>query len=67
VIHILINDKPMAIKKDSALLNILKQEGYGNACFAVAINRNFIPQSKYQEIILNEGDHVEIVAPMQGG
>lgn len=34
---------------------------------AVAHNEQFVPKSSYANITLEEGDRIEIVAPMQGG
>lgn len=35
--------------------------------FAVAINNEVIPKSRYDEKIIQAGDHIEIVAPTCGG
>ena len=34
---------------------------------AVALNQEFVPRGKYADTKLNDGDDIEIVAPMQGG
>lgn len=35
--------------------------------FAVAINKEFVPQADYKSTILRNGDELELVIPMQGG
>ena len=35
--------------------------------YAVAINYEFVPKSKYAEAILHEGDEVEVITPVTGG
>jgi len=35
--------------------------------FAVAVNLNFVPKTKYAEFALNENDQVEVIAPVTGG
>ena len=35
--------------------------------FAVAVNMNFVPKTKYSDFILNENDHIEVIAPVTGG
>jgi sulfur carrier protein len=35
--------------------------------FAVAVNTTFVPIAKYNETIINEGDTIDILAPVQGG
>lgn len=49
------------------LYDCLAQEGYVEMLIAVARNRNFVPKGDYTQIFLDDGDEIEIVAPMQGG
>lgn len=35
--------------------------------YAVAVNLNFVPKTKYTEYALNENDQVEVIAPVTGG
>ena len=35
--------------------------------YAVAVNLNFIPKTKYAEHQLHENDQIEIIAPVTGG
>ncbi len=35
--------------------------------FAVALNREFLPRSLFAHTPLQEGDHLDLVVPMQGG
>jgi sulfur carrier protein len=49
------------------LTDLLEQIGYGEARVATAINGEFVPQSRRRDIVLKDGDRVEIVAPRQGG
>ena len=48
----------------TAFLQQLQQQANN---YAVAINESFVPRSHYAELELKEGDHVEILVPMQGG
>jgi sulfur carrier protein len=40
-----------------------------DACppFAAAINLTFVPKTRYKETLLQEGDQIEIIAPITGG
>lgn len=40
---------------------------YTETNFAVAVNQQFVPHSKYDKTVLNDGDHIEVIAPIQGG
>ena len=35
--------------------------------FAVAVNTNFVPKSRYAIHLLAEGDRMEVIAPVTGG
>ncbi|MGQ9427071.1 sulfur carrier protein ThiS [Gilvimarinus sp. F26214L] len=37
-----------------------------NKC-AVAVNGEFVPRSNYEAVTLNDGDRVDVVAPVGGG
>ncbi|SHK05210.1 sulfur carrier protein ThiS [Bradyrhizobium lablabi] len=47
-----------------ALLSELEYEG---AHFAIALNYDVLPRSKWAETRLNSGDEIEIITPRQGG
>ena len=40
---------------------------YTESNFAVAVNQQFVPHSNYDKTVLKDGDHIEVIAPMQGG
>lgn len=58
-------DKTCAAPLDIAQL--LETEGFAGKLVAIAINGTFIPKSRHSQTALNDGDAIEIVAPMQGG
>ena len=47
-----------------ALLSELEYEG---THFAIALNYDVLPKSKWAETPLNSGDEIEIITPRQGG
>jgi len=51
----------------TTLAEALTELGFGNAKIATAVNEGFVPVSLRATHILNEGDRLEILAPMQGG
>lgn len=51
---------------DGMLSSLLPEIESGKP-FAVAVNTQFVPKSRYAEIRLQEGDEVEIVRPVVGG
>lgn len=48
----------------AALLHELDYEGNH---FAVALNLDVVPKSRWTEAALNSGDEIEIITPRQGG
>lgn len=53
---------------DTATLAMLLNElGYQDTTIATALNGDFIPEIKREELPLKEGDRIEILAPMKGG
>lgn len=51
----------------STLAELLVAEGFGGAKVATAINGTFVPALARADQILNVGDAIEVLAPMQGG
>lgn len=46
---------------------LLLELGYGERRIATAVNGEFVPERARAHTMLAAGDHVEIVAPRQGG
>ena len=62
---ILLNGEPDEIKAKT-LDALLAERGFSGRV-ATAVNENFIPAPMRPDHELNEGDRVEVLAPMQGG
>lgn len=67
MIHIRLNDELISLDNSCSLAEVLTQQNYPANHFAIAVNRHFIPRGQYATTLLNEGDVVELVSPMQGG
>ncbi len=52
---------------ESNIHTILIELNYGKARVATALNGEFVTQEMRINTLLNEGDRLEILAPMQGG
>mgnify|MGYP003585109841 CR=1 FL=1 len=64
---IAVNGEPKILEKPQSLADAIQHWGYTGAPIAVAHNDEFVPRSRYAAIPLQDGDRLEIVAPMQGG
>jgi sulfur carrier protein len=51
----------------SSLADLLIDQGFGEAKVATAVNGSFVPAPARKTHILNPGDMIEVLAPMQGG
>lgn len=67
MITIQLNSQPTTLTETCTIQHALILWGYSQTNFAVAVNQNFIPQTHYAETFLQQGDLVDVVAPMQGG
>lgn len=64
---ILLNDSEHSMDEATSLSNLIKAHTNCDGTFAVAVNDTFVPRSEYENTILNDGDRVELLVPMQGG
>jgi sulfur carrier protein len=56
--------REIASARVDALLGELEYEG---THFAIALNFDVLPRSRWAETALNNGDEIEIITPRQGG
>ena len=64
--RVIVNGEAREIGSDSvdALLRELDYEG---THFAIAVNYDVVPRSRWAETALNTDDEIEIITPRQGG
>jgi sulfur carrier protein len=64
--RVIVNGEPREISsaRVDALLGELEYEG---THFAVALNYDVVPKSRWAETALKSGDEIEIITPRQGG
>jgi sulfur carrier protein len=65
--NIYFNLEPCDIEANITLEELITQQGYAQKTIAVALNHHFISKKEYVSTYLQEGDCIDIVAPMQGG
>jgi sulfur carrier protein len=47
--------------------SLLSELDYEGTHFAIALNFDVLPRSRWAETTLNNGDEIEIITPRQGG
>jgi sulfur carrier protein len=64
--RVTVNGEPreIASSRVDALLGELEYEG---THFAIAVNYNVLPKSRWAQTALKPGDEIEIITPRQGG
>ena len=65
--HILINQQPVVLAAASATVADALAQWNAQPPYAVALNTRFVPKSKYARQRLQEGDRLEVIAPVTGG
>lgn len=64
--QITINQQPVALPDTATVADAVAQ-WQAKPPFAVAVNTNFVPKARYAQQPLQDGDRVEIIAPVTGG
>ncbi len=63
---LLLNGEPREVAA-TTLDQALAELGYAGKVVATAVNGDFVAVRNRDGVTLNDGDRVEVVAPMQGG
>lgn len=61
-----LNGTPRTVVARS-LAEALSELGYDGAAVATALNGTFVPAAARAGTLLQDGDRIEVLAPMQGG
>jgi len=67
MIALFLNGQPKKVAIGSTLAQAIAVWEYTESNFAAAVNQQFVPRSHYHKTVLNDGDHIDVIAPMQGG
>ena len=65
--EILVNGGKKQVSDGITVLGVLKELSYESPHLAVAVNHACVPRSQFESYEINEGDDIEILAPMSGG
>lgn len=63
---ILVNNEERIVFS-SSLADALTELGYDGAVIATALNGDFTPRASRAQTVLQDGDRLELLAPMRGG
>lgn len=63
---VLINQTPCELAEGATLAQAVAASQVPPP-FAAAVNRQFVPKTQYDQTPLNEGDQIDLIAPVVGG
>ena len=67
MIKISVNGEIKKIQDSLNIKEMIEALDYKVKGFALAVNTTFVPIAKYGETMINEGDTIDILSPVQGG
>jgi sulfur carrier protein len=67
MIKVSVNGEVKELERNLNVGQMIEALEYKVKGFAVAVNTTFVPIAKYNETMINEGDTIDILAPVQGG
>jgi len=67
MIKVSVNGEMKDIEENLNVLALIKALNYTTKGFAIAINTTFVSLKSYENTIIQEGDRIDILAPVQGG
>ena len=67
MIKVSVNGEVKELDENLNINQLITALNYKTKGFAVAVNTTFISIKSYEETIINEGDTIDILAPVQGG
>ena len=65
--YIVLNGEEIETGEGLSIAELLQQLGHDHQALAVAVNGEFLPKQRWEEHLLQAGESVELIAPMQGG
>ncbi len=66
-VQVEINDEPHRLPAGCTLIALLNRLELGERRVAVAINREVIPRSEFDDVQLRDGDRIEVLEAVGGG
>jgi len=67
MIKVSVNGEIKDLTEGINISQMIKELEYKTKGFAVAINTTFVSIKMYEKTIINNGDTIDILAPVQGG
>jgi len=67
MIKVSVNGEIKELEENLNIKQLIEALNYKQKGFAVAVNTTFVSIKAYEKTIINDGDTIDILAPVQGG
>ena len=67
MIKVSVNGEVKELDENLNIKQLIEALNYKQKGFAIAVNTTFVSIKAYEETIINDGDTIDILAPVQGG
>ena len=67
MMQVLVNDEPHRLPPGATVADLVASLGLGPRRIAVEVNREIVARASYAEVVLRDGDTVEIIHFVGGG
>jgi len=67
MLEIILNGQPVTIAEGTTIAALLASKNLNPRLVVVEINREILDRSRFEQVVLNSGDQVEIVKFLGGG
>jgi len=67
MIKISVNGEIKELEENLNISQLITALDYKQKGFAIAVNTTFVSIKSYEKTIINDGDTIDILAPVQGG
>jgi sulfur carrier protein len=67
MIKVSVNGEIIELQEGLNIAQMIEVLNYKTPGFAVAVNTTFVAIDSYETTIINDGDTIDILAPVQGG
>jgi sulfur carrier protein len=64
---IVANGQDLEVREGSTVAEMLAEVGYADRKVAVELNMKIVPRAKHKQVVLAEGDRLEVVTLVGGG
>lgn len=66
MLHIQLNGELTELSKEQTVSEFVNEQDF-NGRFIIVINDELMPKSRWQDVVIHDGDRIDIMSPISGG